>query len=185
MKKLLSFSIATFAIGLALGYFLFKGALANPVDPLADYDISHFEMAKCKGTIVDEASEICVDSAYQMVQTYRGRLFEKEPTRTIWFSYKRIEKLYNKLKADRDSGMATDGLRIYFGTYPKEYKSGKKHPHAKKNTIIFVSTKDSLNGKFHRDYYNNVMRLVPENKGELCPPGDCPSMGALLLKPVE
>ncbi len=184
MKKLLSFSIATFAIGLALGYFLFKGALADPVEPMSHMDISKFKIGKCE-QVADLGAEICVDSAYQMVQTYKGRLFDTKTTRTVWFSYKRMARLFHKLRADSAAGKGTDGLRIYFGTYPKEFAAGKKHPHAKKNTVIFVSTKDSLNGQFHRDYFDNVYKIAPENKGELCPPGDCLAMGALLLKPVN
>jgi len=187
MNKSLLLAVFTFLVGLGVGYLSFHkpdyGAAEREIGKM---DISNFALGRCEGSVVDPSAQICVDSAYQMVQGYSGiDLANKMNTRSIWFSFQRIETLYKRLKYDRDTlKYGTDGLRIYLGKYPLEYASGQKHPHAGQNTIVFVSTKDSLR-KYHRDYFKQVMRIVPENKGELCPPGDCPGNGALLLAPVS
>ncbi|TDO23881.1 hypothetical protein [Pedobacter duraquae] len=190
MNKSLLLAVFTFLAGLGVGYLSFhKPDYGAKEREIGEMDISNFAIWKCKGDIVDSTAQICVDSAYQMVQGFSGIDLNNQPnTRTIWFSFERIENLYKRLKYDRDTmKYGTDGIRIYFAKYPKEYAPGHAHPHAGQNTILFVSTKDSLQKKYHRDYYTQSPRpipLTPENKGELCPPGDCPGNGALLLAPV-
>lgn len=189
MKKSLLISAITFVIGLGLGYLFFNKPQVLPQEDQEDVDISSYGIGKCDGTI-DRSSQLCLDSAYQIVQGYKGiGLDLKQNTRAVWLPFSRIENLYFLLKNEQEK-MGTDGLRIYFGRYPKEYEPGKRHPHAKQNTLLFVSTKsdsvktkEGLFVKIHRDYFNQVIGTIPENKGELCPPGDCPGSGALLLGP--
>lgn len=116
-------------------------------------------------------------------------------TRTIWFSIEKLETLVNKIKSE-----GGDGIRFYLASYdmyyPKGFKKGYIPPRDNwgYNTLIMVSTKDSLN-QFHRDYYTNTpingekgkgiilgLGTEPENRGEICPPpADCVSIGATLI----
>ena len=149
-----------------------------------------------------DSIEISENTARVMTHKYRPHAVGfRNQTRTVWLSTSRIKMLYDILQYDTDQGLKTDGLRIYFAKYPGKDSSGQKYPHAYRNTLVFVSTKDSTvhKGKgtltYHRDYYTgasvngiksqsnikstNRIVSIPENKGELCPPGDC--AGALLL----
>lgn len=148
----------------------------------------------CKGKSVNDetytedpitGTSISTDSARIMVQAYLPETpILKKNTKCIWFSLSRIDSIYTYLHREKNAGISTDGIRIYFATYPKESEPGKPHVHGFRNTIVIVSTKkDSTNGKkYHKDYFTklkNGFPFVPENKGELTPPGD--EEGALLL----
>lgn len=182
MKTPLFLSVITFIVGLVVGYLCFG---KTPPTHDEKFDISQYANVK-PDTTNKRSGQLSVDSAYEMVQLYKGLDPDlKQNTRVIWFPFSRIESLYLRMKAEQEAGMGTDGLRIYLAKYPKEYAPGKKHPHANQNTLVLVSTKDSLK-RFHRDYYyDKLLRESPENKGELCPPGDCPFNGALLLTPPK
>ncbi|HEY9194607.1 MAG TPA: hypothetical protein VIM77_00020, partial [Mucilaginibacter sp.] len=90
---------------------------------------------------------------------------------------------------------------FYYSTYDSTYKASfKGHIPARQywgyNTLIMVSTKDSLK-QFHQDYYyarptgnptgvaqGFIVNTVPENRGEQCPPpANCYSIGATLITP--
>ncbi|MDA9555522.1 hypothetical protein N9R54_04735 [Pelobium sp.] len=116
-------------------------------------------------------------------------------TRTIWFSIEKLESLVSKIKSE-----GGDGIRFYLAAYdtyyPKDFKKGYIPPKDNwgYNTLIMVSTKDSLN-QFHKDYYTNTLvngqkgkgiilglGTEPENRGEICPPpADCIGIGATLI----
>lgn len=117
-------------------------------------------------------------------------------TRSVWFSLSRLKALVNKI--DSEGG---DGVRFYLAAYDSVYvtaKSGHTPPREywDYNTLVMVSTKDSLNGKYHQDFYNNssqskhpkgiilTVGSAPENRGEMCPPpSNCYVTGATLLNP--
>jgi hypothetical protein len=90
------------------------------------------------------------------------------------------------------------GVRIYFGTYPTNGNDPIKF--RSRNTTIFVTTNEldtTINGKdtiIHKDLYNIVKHsgsllnkpllfrsYAIQDKGEICPPGNCSSYGASLL----
>jgi hypothetical protein len=98
----------------------------------------------------------------------------KDVTRSVWFDIKQIHRIDSLLKDEESKGMKTDGIRIYFGTYPQKDLHGKAYDYPFQNTVIFVSTKDSIadNQHYHQNYYDHpeVHPMVPENRGELCEP---------------
>jgi hypothetical protein len=121
-------------------------------------------------------------------------------TRCIWFSKQRLAQLLQQL--EKEDG---DGVRFYIMTYNGAYTSADEKyrpvpppPYWGYNSLLMVSTRDSTlkNGRvLHRDYYSDlnmrttiaqkpgfIVGLVPENRGEICPPPSrCDSTGALLL----
>lgn len=114
-------------------------------------------------------------------------------TRAVWFSVARLKQLVAKVEAE-----GGDGIRFYFATYDSTYNNkSQEHqpprPYWNHNTLIMVSTKDSLK-RYHRDYYNDrklgsntgingfIIGTVPENRGEMCPPpANCNDVGATLI----
>lgn len=142
--------------------------------------------AKHAGTVDSSINENGVDKV------------KKRPnTRCVWFPIKRLRKLVDSI--DKQGG---DGIRFYLATYDSLYtKDFKGHVPDKKywgyNTLVMVSTKDSLNHQYHQDYYNNkpkpgqnggvmqgfIVGTTPENRGEQCPPPlTCGKIGATLIK---
>lgn len=127
----------------------------------------------------------------------------KNNTRCIWFSKERLTQMLQQLEKEKG-----DGVRFYLMTYDDKYSTQdkiKSYPPPEPdywgfNSLLMVSTKDSVaNGQsYHRDYYtdqsvvmgtkNNkkpgfIVGMVPENRGDLCPPpSDCFQQGALLLQ---
>jgi len=111
-------------------------------------------------------------------------------TTSIWFDLKKLDSLVTLLKKERASNKKTDGIRVYFATYGNnklekpEYNLDTTYSY--RNTLIFVSTKDSIyNGnRVHYDYFKNDKAFIltePVNKGELCPPPvKCNVTGATL-----
>ncbi len=136
-----------------------------------------------------------VDSNYS--ESNFAKTKKKPNTRCIWFSADRILALAQKIK-DEDG----DGIRFYLASYDTVYApkfNGRKPPrdYWGYNTLVMVSTKDSVNKvdeHFHRDYYTNgkvtpskpatgfILGSVPENRGEICPPPKtCNTVGATLI----
>jgi hypothetical protein len=128
--------------------------------------------------------------AYKLVQNYKRRHvlrrglgggFERiQNTRSVWYSIDQMEEIVKRIK--KEGG---DGIRFYFARYDEEIVGNICH--SKQNTILMVSTNDTLiEGKLlHFDYYEDkkglVVKIVPENKGEICPPPkDCKTIGAFL-----
>lgn len=112
-------------------------------------------------------------------------------TRAVWFSIKRLKALVKKIESE-----GGDGIRFYYATYDSLYNAriiGGNRPdraYWNHNTLIMVSTRDSLAGKYHRDYYENkkkkgygfILGSSPENRGEMCPPpANCTDIGATLV----
>lgn len=115
-------------------------------------------------------------------------------TRSVWFDLDKLDKFVEILKKERAANGKTDGVRVYFGTYGDNAKEpsmyGLDPNHSFRNTLVFVSTKDSVNlanVHYHRDYFNNEKAFIltgPANKGELCPPPvKCCDAGAVLSCP--
>ncbi|MBV7532192.1 hypothetical protein [Chitinophaga sp. sic0106] len=123
-------------------------------------------------------------------------------TRCVWFPVAEIAQMDSILH----SSDSLSGIRIYLAAYNDNYHEQGQNFEAippekywNKTTLIMVATHDSAvvvnghNRKIHVDYLpadasgklvkgKTILRSVtPENKGELCPPGDCPLEGALLL----
>lgn len=131
--------------------------------------------------------------------TLQGKpIVKKNPnTRCVWFSAVRLRKL-----ADSVLKEGGDGIRFYLATYDSLYTdqfAGHKpnREYWGYNTLVMVSTKDSLNHKFHQDYYKPkakpgenggtqegfIIGTTPENRGEQCPPPlTCTKTGATLIK---
>ena len=136
-----------------------------------------------------------VDSDYTD-QTGLNKKKRNPNSREIWFPIGRLDSLVQKIKQEKG-----DGIRFYLATYDTVYtqtaNSGKKpaREYWGYNTLLMVSTKDSLQGKFHQDYYKagdaasntpsqgTILGTVPENRGEMCPPPkNCPAIGASLIQ---
>jgi hypothetical protein len=138
-----------------------------------------------------------VDSAAAGDETGKRK---KPDTRCIWFSKERLSQLLCQL--EKEEG---DGVRFYIMTYNDTYTPDEKKyrpipppDHWGYNTLLMVSTKDSTaKGKvYHRDYYTDInakmktaakpgfiVDLVPENRGEICPPPtNCEDTGATLIE---
>lgn len=133
-----------------------------------------------------------VDSIFKENDSLTNGIKKLPDTRAIWFGIDRLEAMVKKIKEE-----GGDGVRFYLATYddkyPKDLKNGYK-PDIKYwgyNTLIMVSTKDSIN-KYHRDYYSNKtgskgfilgVTTDPENRGEMCPPpANCTEIGATLIE---
>ena len=137
-----------------------------------------------------------VDSIYTEAQLNKVKKLPN--SRTIWFGIARLQAMVDKIKAE-----GGDGVRFYLATYDSVYNPNDKYGHIPDhkywghNTLVMVSTKDSL--QFHRDYYGNSIDpssnsksgskgfilgvgINPENRGEMCPPpSNCATIGATLV----
>jgi len=133
----------------------------------------------------------------------KGASGVKDNTRCIWFSKERLSAMLQQLEKEKG-----DGVRFYLMTYDDKYNTKDRvgsYPPPEPdywgyNSLLMVSTRDSVaNGQtYHRDYYTDqnmltgakgknkpgfIVGMVPENRGELCPPpSDCFKQGALLLE---
>ena len=121
------------------------------------------------------------DATKEMVKIFKAHS-KKHPSGTnstsVWFPVKQIELMMDRLIKEN-----ADGVRLYFGQYSDKViaelnKDPNAHPipknYAGRNTIVFVSTKES--GGIQKDYFENLKILEaappmePENRGILCPP---------------
>jgi hypothetical protein len=120
---------------------------------------------------------------------------EQPNTSSIWFSKQRFDKLVYQLNTDRVNDNITDGVRFYFATYGNNADSdavnaGVDLAHSYRNTLVLASTQTE--GNIHVDNYKPATATAKaigffvrpmddiQNKGELCPPGDCCDDGATL-----
>jgi len=103
----------------------------------------------------------------------------KSKTKSVWFKYEVIEDMFKQLKAERENNVGTDGLRVFFGTYPEVDPQGNRYEFQKRNTVVFVSTKEAIadDGKvYHKNYFDHPASTEkgllsdPINRGELCEP---------------
>jgi len=110
-----------------------------------------------------EEVEIMVKGYADHTKEDLDRLTNKN-VKSIWFPLDQISRITKQLEKE-----GADGLRIYFGRYPKDVsKFEDPKPIPETNSVILVSTK-AHNG-YHQDYYTNLSPLVPENRGEQCQP---------------
>jgi len=159
---------------------------------------------------IPDSAWVPVAEAKQMVANYAPRAGyvdrdgQQQPnTRCAWISLEYLEGMVGRLQ---DEG--ADGLRIYFAAYDSVYSTVAANKMAPPNewwgynTVLFVSTRDSVSGgqRFHRDYYTNIatpgraapatggfiVAMEPLNRAGICPPPDkCKDKGALLLEDGE
>jgi hypothetical protein len=159
---------------------------------------------KQKSISVPLASQISLSDALRWTKNYRtsntgllgrprcedGQFEQVDNTRSVWFSIDQMKRIVEKIEAE-----GGDGMRIYFAKYDTMEIPGLGGPnrcYTFQNTLIMVSTE--ANNNFHFDYFEdraskkeargfiiNMMKMVPENKGEICPPPtNCKDIGALL-----
>lgn len=191
MKKLLV-PLLTLIIGFAAGYYFFNGKTKTTIGT--------------SGGLITSDNSISHEEAQMLVDTFGARWMDDsnnrmggkgQKTRSVYISLKELDSLTTGLDNERKKNGATDGIRIYFGRYPKYHPDGKTpYEHAFHNTIILVSTKttrilprgakDSIS--IHLDYYGatnkkiamGMFALDPQNRNDLCP-DNCD--GATLLCP--
>lgn len=185
MKNLL-FPLVTLIIGFAAGYFFFSCKEGESGKPSA-------VTMSAPGNYTSENS-ISYDEAKMMVDTfgmYGMQDASHRPggkgakTRSVFMPLTKLDSLVAALDAARKIDGKTDGIRIYFGRYPKLQLDKKVYNHPFMNTIIMVTTKytkilqkgakDSIG--IHLDYYGASTRskpmfmlmVDPQNRNELCP----------------
>jgi len=165
-----------------------------------------------EAAVIPDSVKVSVEVAKHYVKNYashagyvdstaasaRGITTQPE-TRCIWFSKARLSQLLCQL--EKEEG---DGIRFYLMTYNDTYAPDDKKfrpipppDHWGYNTLLMVSTKDStIKGQsYHWDYYSEmdtklsgvkpgfIIDLVPENRGEICPPpSNCQDTGATLIE---
>jgi len=189
MKKLL-LPLITLIIGFAAGYYFTKTKA-----PAATALTGPFTSGN---SISQEEAQMLVDTfgMYGMEDAHHKPGGKGSRTRSAFIPLAELDSLCAALNAERLINHVTDGIRIYFGRYPKMQMDGKTpYEHAFHNTIILVSTKtahvlpkgslDSV--KIHLDYFGSqnkklVLRMFtdPQNRNALCP-DDCD--GATLVCP--
>jgi hypothetical protein len=188
MKKLLV-PIITLIIGFAAGYYLTKskGAATALTGPFA-----------AKNSISQEEAQMLVDTfgKYGLEDAKQVPGGKGQKTRSSFIPLGQLDSLVAALDAEKKT-IGTDGLRIYFGRYPKYHIDGKtQYEMAYHNTIVLVSTRDTMvktkGGlqpvRIHLDYFGSkdkkkIMNLLvedPQNRTELCP-DNCD--GSLLVCP--
>lgn len=160
--------------------------------------------AAVSATETPDSNEISLADAKKYVAQYgmhagkvdtivEGKPVELENTRAVFFDTTRIIKLLAKLRKEKG-----DGIRFYLARYDAKVGQNSTFDpkYAGYNTLVLVSTKDSVNKQgqhFHRDSYTSktangpgggfIVGAGPENRGEMCPPPrDCPSIGATLIQ---
>ena len=138
----------------ATGELLYKTCPNCTDDPNCDYSILHVQRRK---------------DAEQMVQGYKSHAIN---TSAAWFDL----NLFKLLHDDKSH----TGVRIYFATYPNNYK---KKEYQNRDTFVFTTTSKNATGKYDQDDFTcdkrahgglreiNIffMNLPALNTGELCP----------------
>ena len=92
----------------------------------------------------------------------------KPDSLSSWYS---IEELEEFIATAKENG--ADGIKLYFATYPKEFK--KVPEYAGRQTVVLVATKqkETENGPVNKDVYINGetgAEILAYNVGSLCPP---------------
>src|ERR1700744_4859649 len=156
MKKLL-LPLLTLIIGFAAGYYFFNGKTKTTIGTSGGPIMSDNSISR-------EEAQMLVDTfgAHWMDDSNNRMGGKGQKTRSVYISLKELDSLTTALDGERKKDGTTDGIRIYFGRYPKYHPDGKTpYEHAYHNTIILVSTKttrilprgskDSIS--IHLDYY--------------------------------
>ncbi|MDB5031566.1 hypothetical protein [Mucilaginibacter sp.] len=192
MKKLV-LPLITLIIGLVAGFYYANSKSTATAAVAALTDTAGFK----------SENSISYDEAKMLVDTFGTRGLDDDSnkpggrgskTRSIFMPLSKLDSLVAALDAARKKDGKTDGLRIYFGRYPKLQLDRMPYQHPYRNTIILVSTKDtSVLPKgakdpihIHIDYFGapnhklpmHLFAVDPQNRGEMCP-NNCD--GALLL----
>lgn len=195
MKKLV-LPLITLIIGFAAGYYFNASKSTAPATATAALAINDYH---AENAISLEEAKLLVDTfGTKGLDDADNRPGGKGPkTRSIFLPLKKLDSLIAALDAARAKDGKTDGLRIYFGRYPKFMPDGKtRYQHPFRNTIILVSTRDTaviIKGttqpvNIHLDYFGDptnpkkiqTFAIAPQNRGEMCP-DNC--NGAILVCP--
>jgi len=126
--------------------------------------------------IINEEDAKAFAKSYNRIIRSRA-LGNYDRTSAIWFDKEVIKRLYDALyvepKKDR-----LDGVRFYFGRYPKNYEVSSR---AKKLTMFMLLTVPGAGDKTHNDTFyfkserplkwdlNKMKDIHNLNHGELCP----------------
>ncbi|MES2376235.1 MAG: hypothetical protein V4553_06645 [Bacteroidota bacterium] len=182
MKKLV-FPLITLIVGLVAGYF-YANSKTTATGP-AETKMAAVTDFRSENSISYDEAKMLVDSfGTQGLDDGNGRPGGKGPkTRAVFFPLTKLNALVSALNAARAKDGKTDGIRIYFGRYPKMQLDRKPYEHPFRNTIILVSTRDSTIMKdkipvnIHMDYFGApnhkvatfMLMVDPENRTEMCP----------------
>jgi hypothetical protein len=188
MKKLI-LPLITLIIGFIAGYYF------NRTSATA----AHTGGYGSKHSISREEAQMLVDTfgIYGLQDANHVPGGKGEKTRSSFIPLKDLDSLVAGLDEQRRLNGKTDGIRIYFGRYPKFQPDGKtRYEMAYHNTIILVATKDTMimpkRGKnpirIHIDYFGSgdskkvlgLYGLDVQNRTDLCP-DNCD--GGLLVCP--
>jgi hypothetical protein len=194
--KNLFFPLVTLIIGFAAGYYLCHSKQTTQPAMVG---------MEAPATAFPSENSISYDEAKMMVDTfgmYGMQDASHRPggkgakTRSVFLPLSKLDSLTAALDAARKIDGKTDGMRIYFGRYPKLQLDKSPYKHAYMNTIVLVTTKltrilqkgakDSIS--IHLDYYGaptkgkalRLMMMDPQNRNEICP-DNC--SGATLVCP--
>ncbi len=195
MKKLV-FPLITLIAGFAAGYF-YANSKTTATGPAAAGKMALTDFHSDNSISYDEAKLLVDTFGTKGLDDANGKPGGKGlKTRSIFIPLTKLDALVAALDAARAKDGKTDGIRIYFGRYPKMQLDRKPYEHPYRNTIIIVSTKDTAilqrGGKIpvnmHLDYFGApnhktatfMLMVNPENRGEMCP-NNCD--GAILVCP--
>jgi len=181
MKKLL-LPVLTLIIGFIIGYYFAQSKTGG----VASLTVAHTQLSE--NSISREEAQMLVDTfgRYGMEDANHQSNPKGLRTRSSFLPLKELDNLVAALDSARAKDGKTDGIRIYFGRYPKMHIDGKTpYEHPYHNTIVLVSTKDTsvvLKGgnqptRIHIDYFGapnsklpaHMFFLDPQNRAELCP----------------
>ena len=184
MKNAL-FPLLTLIIGFAAGYY-FNSAKMKEDPKLASRTLGGPYPSENSISIAEAQMMVDTFGMYGMQDKNHRPGGKGEKTRSVFFPLTKLDSLVAALDDARKKDGKTDGIRIYFGRYPKMQMDRKTpYPHPYLNTIIMVSTKltrilqkgakDSIS--IHLDYYGATNRnkpmfmlaVDPQNRNELCP----------------
>jgi hypothetical protein len=170
-------AFCTLIIGFVIGYYIFKPTTKTPTTP-----------------VFPTGNSISRDEAQMMVDTFGKYGMQDanhkpggkgERTRAVFIPLHRLDSLVAALDAQSAKDHVTDGIRIYFGRYPKMQLDRKPYGNPFLNTLILVSTKltrvlqkgakDSIS--IHLDFYGapnsktpvHFFAMDPLNREEMCP----------------
>ncbi len=180
MKKLV-LPLVTLIIGFIAGYYFVQSKSTAPA-PAGTIEF------KSENSITREEAQLLVDTfgVHGLEDADHKPGGKGIKTRAVFLPLTKLDSLCAALDAERKADGKTDGIRVYFGRYPKLQPNGKTpYDHPFRNTIILVSTKDSTiissrtkeKIRIHQDYFGapNVkmptmmIGTVPQNRGEMCP----------------
>jgi hypothetical protein len=195
MKKLV-FPLITLIVGFVAGYF-YANSKTTATGPVAAGKMAITDFHSDNSISYDEAKMLVDTFGTQGLDDANGKPGGKgAKTRSVFIPLTKLDALTAALDAARAKDGKTDGIRIYFGRYPKMQLDRKPYEHPWRNTIIIVSTKDTAilqrGGKIpvnmHLDYFGApdhkkatfMLMLNPDNRGEMCP-NNCD--GATLVCP--